>query len=200
MSRRTPDTRSVGLLGLLRLGAFLVLFGALAGFAVFSSRVAGMPVPDRPDADAIVVLTGGDGRLQSAAALLDDHHGARLLISGVHPDVTEAELIAAMDADAARFGCCVDLGREAVDTAGNAREIAAWVEANNYQSIIVVTSDYHLPRSLLELGAHLPDTTFVAFPVRTDRPWSSLRSTQRWSLEYLKYIAVLAREFAAGRA
>lgn len=200
MPRRSSSHSSPGLLGLLRLAAFLVVFGALAGFALYAGRVVAIDVPDAPRADAIVVLTGGDGRLQSAAALLDEQRGTRLLISGVHPDVTDDELRTALSVDTARFACCVDLGREAVDTAGNAREIAQWVNTNQFGSIIVVTSDYHIPRSLLELAAILPDTSLVAYPVETRRPWASLRSAQRWSLEYLKYVAVLAREILAGRA
>lgn len=200
MPRRSSSHSSPGLLGLLRLAAFLVVFVALAGFALYSGRVMSIGVPDAPRADAIVVLTGGDGRLQSAATLLDEQRGSRLLISGVHPDVTEDELRTAMSVDTARFACCVDLGREAADTAGNAREIAQWVETNQFGSIIVVTSDYHIPRSLLELAAILPDTDLVAYPVHTHRPWASLRSAQRWSLEYLKYVAVLGREILAGRA
>lgn len=200
MPRRSSSRPASGLLELLRFAAFALVFAALAGFAIYASRVAALTQPGEPLAEGIVVLTGGDGRLLSAAALLDGFSGDRMLISGVHPDVTEEELRAAMGADASRFACCVDIGREAADTTGNAREIAQWVEANGYDSIIVVTSDYHLPRSLLELGAHLPETEFIAYPVATPRPWTNVRSAQRWSLEYLKYIAVLAREILAGRA
>ena len=200
MPRRTRHISRSRPSGVFRFGAFAIVLAALAGFVAFSVMVTSTPTPPSPRAEAIVVLTGGDGRLQSAAQLLDDDSGARLLISGVHPDVTADDLRAAMSASEARFDCCVDMGREATDTVGNAHEISAWARSNNYHSLIVVTSDYHLPRSLLELRALMPEADLVAYPVHTPRPWTSLRSAQRWTLEYFKYVAVLTRETAAGRA
>jgi uncharacterized SAM-binding protein YcdF (DUF218 family) len=200
MSRRRRDIENNTLLRLIRFAAFLAVAIGLIGFAAFSGKILSVPTPSDPQADAIVVLTGGEGRLQRAALLLEDDRGARLLISGVHPDVTAGDIQTTLNADTTRFDCCVDLGREAADTAGNAREVSEWVSDNAYQSIIVVTSDYHLPRSLLELQALMPDTQLIAYPVLTSRPWTSLRSAQRWALEYFKYVAIWTREKLAGRA
>jgi uncharacterized SAM-binding protein YcdF (DUF218 family) len=63
------------------------------------------------------------------------------------------------------FVCCVDLGYDAIDTVGNALETAKWVRAHNYRRVLVVTSNYHMPRSLLELHRIDPETQYVGYPI-----------------------------------
>ena len=191
MGRSSPDTF---LANALRIAAFLAVLGLVSGFAAFSSRVAHYPDPDpAAGADAVVVLTGGEGRLGAAIELLQNGAGARLLISGVHPDVGENQLRALSGTGEALFDCCVDLGRTASDTAGNAAEAAQWARSNGYESLIVVTSDYHLPRSLAELSAAMPEVELIAYPVRSAPPWRDISMLRLWTLEYLKYAAVMAR-------
>jgi hypothetical protein len=96
------------------------------GFPVFVwslSRSSSEPEP----ADAIIALTGGEGRLQAAIELLDQGKGSRLLISGVHEETTRVELFDAAGGMPKRAACCVDLGRSAENTIGNAGEAAAWI-------------------------------------------------------------------------
>ncbi|MCW5724757.1 MAG: YdcF family protein [Maricaulaceae bacterium] len=189
--------RGPGLLKTAQVVAFLLVTAAVLGFSAYAGRVLSYAETGE-SADAVIALTGGEGRLGAAAALLADGRGERLLISGVHPSVRLDELRAATGASAALFECCVDLGREAADTIGNALETAEWARANGYSRLLVVTSDYHLPRSLLELKAAMPDAELIPYPVRTPRPWSDLRAARRWAQEYPKYVAVLARSaFAA---
>lgn len=191
--RRNPETSGGSILSAARLGAFVVLGALLAGFLTFSVHVSGLEPDADASGDAIIVLTGGEGRLAVATELLERRAGSRLLISGVHPDVTPDELRAAMGTSARLFDCCVDLGREAADTTGNAIETAGWVSERGYDRVLIVTSDYHLPRSLLEMRARMPDVELVAYPVRSPRPWTDVHSARRWLLEYLKFTAVWVR-------
>ncbi len=173
--------------------AALVLLGLLvAGFGIFVITLPGAPTQDEViRADAIVVLTGGGGgRIDAGVRLLEKHKGARLLISGVHASVKPADIqhMSGLDDDLMR--CCVDLGRRARDTVGNAGEIALWAERHHYHRLIVVTSAYHMPRALIELRTSLPGATLVAFPVTSSMPgeW------RRTGVEYLKYVAIMLRE------
>jgi uncharacterized SAM-binding protein YcdF (DUF218 family) len=187
-------------------GAFLAFltaaFLALAiGFYGFAKTVHETRAPDpAPEADAIVALTGGSlERLQKGVDLLAEGRGRRLLISGVNPKVTNAELAALLGGEDELFACCIDVGRFAEDTLGNAAETAAWAQRNSFRKIILVTDDYHMPRSLTELRIALPDATFVAYPVPTkvSRPGSWQRdagAAGRLGIEYLKYLAIRARE------
>ncbi|MAL10144.1 MAG: hypothetical protein CMF74_10830 [Maricaulis sp.] len=191
--RRNPSSPAVTPGALLRLASFVVLALLVAGFVAFSAHVASLRPEQAARGDAIIVLTGGEGRLTAASELLERRAGSRMLISGVHPDVTPDELRAAMGASAPLFDCCVDLGREAADTVGNARETAAWVAEHGFDRVLIVTNDYHLPRSLLEMRAQMPDVELIAYPVVSPRPWTNAQSTRRWVLEYLKFTAVWTR-------
>ncbi len=177
--------------------AIAILIAAALGFPVFVWSLARDTVEPQP-ADGIVVLTGGEERLPAAVKLLQEHKGNRLLISGVHQETTRKELLERVGADTSLFTCCVDLGRSAGNTIGNAGETAVWAAENKYDSIIVVTASYHMPRTLLELEAASPDIHFVAYPVfpekvKLARWWSDPQTTGVLIAEYGKYLAALVR-------
>ena len=177
----------------------------VAGLLEFADRIARLTPPDEPaPADGIVALTGGsDLRLEAATNLLEDGKGKRLLVSGVNRTATRSDLWTVTGAAKPLFDCCVDLGFQAVDTVGNARETAEWAHAMDYHSLILVTADYHMPRALIELHAALPGATIAPYPVATStldaRHWTaSSVSARRMVLEYCKYVAILTREAVLG--
>ncbi len=184
------------------LSLFLILVLIwLAGLFAFAARIArSTPAPDPQPADAIVVLTGpSNARIIAAMKLLEDGKGGRLLISGVNRKASRADIASVAKAPGQLFNCCVDLGFSAADTIGNARESAAWARAYGFKRLIVVTSDYHMPRAILELKGALPEGQFVAYPVPTEeidprRWWKGGESARRMVLEYSKYLVILVRE------
>lgn len=185
---------------------FLTLIAAivlmwLVGLLVFADRVQDFtPAPEPARADAIVSLTGPSAeRVNAAIRLLEQDKGERLLISGVNREVRRRELRALTPGSSKLFNCCVDLGFEAENTVGNASEIAEWARKQDYRSLIVVTSDYHMARSMLEIRSALPSVVLIPYAVSTptlDQPnwWRNEKSARRMTLEYMKYLAVLGRE------
>lgn len=178
---------------------FLALVAFLIGFVAFSEKVTSMqsPVLGEP-ADAIVVLTGGQSRIQAALDLLKDKQGKRLLISGVHPSTTEKSLQRATQTEQSLFECCVDLDRSALNTIGNATESERWIRANNYHRVIVVTNNYHIPRSILEMSYRMQDVEFVPYPVvngeKRAHSWVAESDTLRvLFIEYVKYLGAVLR-------
>lgn len=199
---RDPAMRRRSLLGVVRIAAFaLIGFGALfaGGFGIFASHVSELATPrDVASADGIVVLTGGQARLDAALALLAAGKGRRLLISGVHPAASRESLRAATGGDQALFNCCVDIDHAALDTAGNAEESAKWVQTNHFDSVIVVTNNYHMPRSLLEMHRLAGGVTLEPYPVVNTRldqgGWLTKPAAVRVIFtEYAKYVAALVR-------
>lgn len=130
--------------------AGLAALAWLLGFAAFMLLLPGPTGDTRTD--AIVVPTGGAGRIDRGLALLRVHAARRMFVSGVAPEVRPIDLAVQYHADPALFACCVDLGREAVDTRSNAAETAAWLRAHRYRSVRLVTSDWHVTRARLELA------------------------------------------------
>ena len=172
----------------------------LVGLFAFAERVRGLtPAPEPARADAIVALTGPSAeRVNAAIRLLELDKGRRVLISGVNRDVRRQELRALTPGSSKLFNCCVDLGFEAEDTVGNAQEIAAWADAKGYESLIVVTSDYHMARALTEIRAAAPGVKLTAYAVETpsldnSRWWKAAVTARRMTLEYMKYLAALGR-------
>ena len=172
----------------------------LIGLFAFAERVRGYTPAEEPArADAIVALTGPSAeRVNAAIRLLEQDKGDRVLISGVNREVRRQELRALTPGSTKLFNCCVDLGFEAEDTIGNAQEIAAWAGAKNYDSLIVVTSDYHMPRALTEIRAAAPGVELTPYAVSTpslddSRWWRAAVTARRMTLEYMKYLAALGR-------
>jgi uncharacterized SAM-binding protein YcdF (DUF218 family) len=175
--------------------AAMVLVAAyFAGFAAF---VTDLPAsaPNAVRADAIVTLTGGEDRLDKAVSLFERGVGRRLLITGVHPFMTKDRLRRLVHGGR-RFDCCADLGFSATNTHGNAVESAAWVRAHGYRSLVIVTANYHMPRSLAEFSTAMPGIRLIPYPVPeilSDRNWwldpGSMRTLQ---FEYAKYLGAMA--------
>ncbi|WP_083347393.1 YdcF family protein [Rhizobium sp. LCM 4573] len=143
----------------------LIVAGLFGGFLWYADSVTSLKAPDGVKADAIVVLTGGYQRIEQALGLLRDGAGHRLLISGAHPSTTPAQIRKVTQGSADLFDCCVDIGYDAIDTIGNANETARWIHDHGYKSVLVVTNNYHMIRSLHELRRADPETEFIAYPV-----------------------------------
>jgi len=173
----------------------------LGGLLAFADRVQRLAPPDPvPQADGIVALTGAsDARIQEAMDLLRAGKGRRLLVSGVNKVVTRDQLKKVTLAPSSVYDCCVDLDFDATNTVSNAKFTADWARAKGYRSLIVVTSDYHVPRSMLELKGAMPEVQLTAYPITTPsldakRWWRSASGARFMTLEYCKYLVVLVRE------
>lgn len=160
--------------------SFLFLLWLL-GFAWFALL---LPLPAAPGkTDAIVVLTGGGGRIDRALERLEGGDAKRLFISGVAREVKPAELAETYGRPKKLFDCCIVLGFEAKNTRSNAAEVASWVARRNYSSIRLITTDWHMRRSEYELRRALPaKVTVVADAVRSQPELGTL-----W-WEYQKYL------------
>lgn len=161
------------------------------GFAVYAVSVTHR-LPYEGNAEGIVVLTGGDGRVEAGLTLLEQERAGRLLISGVHRDVKVREILV-LNGKPAALGSKIDLGFVAQDTLGNADETAEWITRHNIRSVIVVTSHYHMPRAMVHLGAQLPEVALYAYPVTpkifTDKKWYLKREPWRLLLtDYNKFL------------
>ena len=183
--------------------AIMLAVGALAlgllsgGFAWFVVNLPDAPVP-APRADGIVVLTGSAARISDGLDLLSTGQGKRMLISGVNPATRTNELAALTPSYQRWFTCCVDVRRAAINTIGNAIETRDWARQHDLTSVIVATSDFHMPRAMAEIAHELPGVTLVPFPVvsermRTESWWTNPTAARLLFYEYLKYIVVLAR-------
>jgi uncharacterized SAM-binding protein YcdF (DUF218 family) len=190
---KTRRMRSVAI----RLGVLFVILLAL-GFAGFVWLLPSDEVALDRSADGIVVLTGGDSRVNAALELLATGRGKRLLITGVNPGTTTADIATESTNYRRSLSCCVDLDYSALNTLGNAVQARRWAVSHGFHSLIVVTSAYHMPRALAELAHQLPDATLIPYPVVSDRlriePWWSNGATTRLVLsEYLKYLFAKVR-------
>jgi uncharacterized SAM-binding protein YcdF (DUF218 family) len=176
----------------------LLFVGAAVGFVAFLSQLHGVEVKPSRNADGIVVLTGGSSRVSDAMELLAAGYGKRLLISGVHPTNAASDISRSLPDNQSLLRCCVDLDRSAVNTRSNAAETRRWVRERGFKSLIVVTSNYHMPRAIVELSHAMPDITLIPFAVVGDKwrdePWWTSSGTFRLLLsEYAKYVAAELR-------
>jgi uncharacterized SAM-binding protein YcdF (DUF218 family) len=199
---KSPIAPGAGRRGRLRaaiMAALAVGFVAVAtGFVGFLSQLHGTETKPARHADGIVVLTGGSSRVSDAMELLADGYGRRLLISGVHPTNAASDISRSLSDNQSLLGCCVDLDRSAINTRSNAAETRRWARDRGFKSLIVVTSNYHMPRAIVELSHAMPDIALIPFAVVGDKwrdePWWTSGATFRLLLsEYVKYVAAEVR-------
>ena len=190
-----------------RLGLLATLCAVawLAGLFWFANNLPSSIAGGTRMTDAIVVLTGGTGRVRQGLELLSQQRAKKLFISGVYRGVDVEELLRMSRQSPENLACCISLGYEADDTRGNALESAAWMREQGLRSLRLVTSAYHMPRSLLEFRQAMPEIEILPHPVFTNRGQQS--GWQRWpgrvSLivsEYSKYLIALLRARIAGAA
>jgi uncharacterized SAM-binding protein YcdF (DUF218 family) len=164
---------------ILRAVATLLLIYIL-GYALFAVLLP--KAGDDRRTDAIVVLTGGAKRLERGLDLIERGRARRMLVSGVERTVRPVELAERYRSDPALFDCCIDLGRESVDTRSNAEETAQWLKRYKFRTVRLVTTDWHMPRARFELARQSPSVVVVGDAIQSRPSFSQLFT------EYNKYL------------
>ena len=188
--------RGIGFLTIAVLVGGLVVLGL--GFFWFVTQVPDEEVRLSERADGIVVLTGAASRIPDAIELLTSARGQRVLITGVHRTKTAKEIATLTSQNERVFRCCVDLDRSALNTLGNALETKRWARERNFHSLIIVTSNWHMPRAMAEIEHQIPEAKLIPYPVVSEKikgePWWTSSGTARILLsEYLKYVFAVVR-------
>jgi uncharacterized SAM-binding protein YcdF (DUF218 family) len=191
---------------IVRVGAVIAIsaIGAwLGGLFWFAAKVPHSNPSGPKRTEAIVVLTGGSGRLAAGLRLLSDGYGAKLFVSGVARGVDVAALLRVAKRQPRELSCCIDVGYAADNTAGNAGETAVWMRAQGYRSITLVTANYHMPRSLLEFHRVMPGIDIVPHPVfprgfKLARWWQWPGTATLLTSEYTKFLLALMQPDLGG--
>lgn len=169
----------------------LLLWGL--GYVAFLAHLEQVSVEQRDKkTDAIIILTGGNFRVNTGLELFADHMAPKLFITGVHESVKEADIISLWKQKKPLPECCVILGHSARTTIGNAVETREWVQQNNIKSIRLVTSFYHMPRALIEFRATMPDIEMIPHPV--EKADYNPQNPKYWNLTFSEYNKSLFRK------
>jgi len=186
--------------------SFFVIW--LGGFLWFLTEIPreNTEIPDK-EVDAIIVLTGGSNRVSEGVKLLEQNHARKMFVSGVGKGATVEEVLRENNYDQEfikKIRSRIELGHKADDTTGNASETLEWMEAYGYGSMILVTSNYHIPRSLLELKTRMPDREIIPYPVfpgtvRIEKWWEFPGSRELILSEYNKFLVTSIKNHMAKR-
>lgn len=175
----------------------IVCIGAwFCGFLVFNYKINHYVLDETTKTDAIIALTGGRNRISKAIEMLNRGLAEKLFISGVSKDISLKQIENRNDIEVQRKQK-VQMGNEARDTVGNAVETDAWIKGNNIKSIRLVTSNYHIPRSMLEFSRQNHDIVIIPHPVFSDKVnkkwWKNGGSFRLILTEYNKFLYVYIR-------
>lgn len=170
---------------------FFIIFIWLLGFALFLKQIADEKINLNEKADAIIVLTGSKGRIDAGLHLLSFDYGKHLFVSGVGQKASLKDIskfLASFSSDYVEtLKSSITLGHFADSTEGNAIESMEWIKKNDYKKIILVTSNYHMPRSLWLFKNSMPDIEFIPYPVVNNVNY------QQAFLEYNKFLVCLIK-------
>jgi uncharacterized SAM-binding protein YcdF (DUF218 family) len=171
----------------------LTLIGIWAlGWLWFATSIALMkPITEIKTTQAIVVLTGGNGRINEGLNMLAEEIAPNLFISGVHKDTTKKDIFNSWKKPTKKEPCCLTLGYKSTDTITNATEVRDWVTENNIDEFHLVTSSYHMPRASMEIKNQLPDIKIIKHPVFSQdfQSWKG----RFWKLTFSEYNKTLVR-------
>ena len=202
MFRRRKEKRT-RLVAITFVSIVVVLAVWVWGLILFVDRIPDSIEDEERPTDAIIVLTGGTLRLEKGFELLSAKMAEKLLVSGVARGVQMEEVLEAAGLTLTDLDCCVTLGYMAEDTVSNAIESAVWIRSNKVTSIRLVTSGYHMPRSLLEFRATVPGVEIVPHPVFPEHVmvnewWARPGTASLVIAEYNKYLLAATRHWLRG--
>ncbi len=156
------------------------------GWLWYATNIAlSEPTKDQSTTEAIIVLTGGNGRINEGLDLLATKMSEKLFISGVNQDVSKDDIFKSWKNPTTPKPCCIFLGYNAHDTVGNASEVKSWIEENNVKSFRLVTSNYHMTRANLLIKRQLPNIKIIKHNVFSDdfENWKG----RFWQLSFSEY-------------
>lgn len=180
----------------LYIGALLLFLIWLAGLQAFNERINSYSLDKDTHTEAIIALTGGRNRIAEAVNLLNENKADKLFISGVEKN-TSLKAIQKRQALRIKTDREIIIGKKATNTVENAIETNQWLKENNIQSIRLVTSNYHIPRSMVEFKSLNPEVKIVVHPVYSEKVtkkwWTSWRTFSLIASEYNKFLYVYFR-------
>lgn len=148
--------------------------------------------------DAVIVLTGGQKRIEQGLLIVESDKADQLYISGVNSVVSVDEILSVQDERFSSLECCIEIGVEASDTVGNALEIRSWIRNKRYKAIYLVTSHYHMPRAILEVSMANPDLKIYPQVVISDEfQFNRMDILKLVFFEYNKYLVTFVKSWLA---
>ena len=165
----------------------------ISGLQYFVLNLPNQKFNQAQSIDGIVVITGGQQRLDAGLSLLANGTASKLLISGVGAGLNKVILANDLQLNEGQRNllmCCAELEFAATDTRGNALAARKWAETNRLASLYLVTANYHMPRARLTFEREMPHISLYYWPVNPD----DLRVSAWWKKPVL--VRLLAREYA----
>lgn len=196
MRRRGNRPRGLFWINLLAAGLFLLgLWGI--GLVWFVGGIPDRVADPTSKTGAIVVLTGGSGRVDAGLELLDRNLAAKLFVSGVYRGLDVRRLLQLARRNPDDLESRIGIGN-AVDTIENASETADWAARHQISSLRLVTAAYHMPRSLLEFRHAMPKVRIVPNPVfpghvKLEEWWAWPGTTALFVGEFNKFMMAWVR-------
>ena len=170
---------------------FFLLIVWIGGLFYFGYSINHYQTDTSSHTDAIIVLTGGRNRIAEASKLLNKKMADKLFISGVDKNTNLKNIQKTKKIKQSSMRD-IEIGRQATDTESNAEETLSWVNSHHIASIRLVTSNYHMPRSMLEFRHLMPEIEIIMHPVYSERIekkwWTSWQTFSLIFKEYNKFI------------
>ena len=171
----------------------------------FKKNILSLAEYSNIESSNIVILTGGANRIKDGLKIIEDFKNSKninykILVSGTGMGFTKSSLKKKLgpNFNSQLIQCCIDLDGISKNTSTNAIETFKWASKNDIKEFILITSNYHMPRAILEFNNIMPNLKIYTYAIIPEKHnienW--LSSYQTFSLifkEYCKYIVASLR-------
>ncbi len=174
----------------------LILIFWVGGFCFFAWKINNFPINTKQKTDAVIALTGGKNRISEAVKILNSGFADSMFISGVGKNISLSDIKKTQHISLPPHAN-IEIGHLASNTIGNAKETQIWISDNNIDSIRLVTSNYHIFRSVIEFKEQCPNLKIIPHPVFSENVekkwWTSWQTCSLIFKEYNKLIYAFIR-------
>ncbi len=165
------------------LQSLFILWLCAYGFFIAYSHLSTRPEVTKISQEPVIILTGDSGRITQGLELAKTIDSPAIFITGVNEQLDKKDILNNWNAD--NLDPLISIDHKALNTIGNIEQSVKWLQENNYNEAVIVTSNYHMPRAEMLFKAKAPELHFLSYPVQSSH--LSPQKLKFWKTMFIEF-------------